>query len=300
MMESEKNKNNRRWWWKLLGALALVTLIGLAAAIFHEVHEQEERAETCLYSDSLSCWKGNACLASYKKLVCAASEEGGAAPPDINSTYQCANPKYICETSPLPDGTCCNDRDFCYRDDPYKVCQNGQCTSADDTLCRGFCEVDSDCTQSETPFPFYPDAYSSTFCTGSACFAYVYAYNPVMSPMDLLDLSTLANRNISACLESACFIFTQQTDCSLYSTQICQYAWTCSRYNGVIYRKRSISASIRNAGVGQLVMENGTVVDVPILHNFTLPGGGRYSRAQYNQANAALNLKLAEFMRRIR
>jgi hypothetical protein len=261
----------------ILALLALIGIFTITGLTLHEVEEIED--STCDYEESIACWDGNGCHASLRRRIC--REEGTAA---LTSTGTCTSANYVCENPTYPDGTCCNQNDFCFLDDPNKTCQQGQCVSTDPTLCKGFCTVDADCTDSAFPFPIYPTASSTTFCLNGACFAYVYAFSPVISPNDLLNRTTLAARNISSCIESSCFVFDIDGD-----IQVCQYAWTCSQLNGfsdqeIFTKKRGLLGSAQ-----------------PLVHNFTLPGGGgRYSRGQYNEANAGLNARLTRFVDSIR
>jgi hypothetical protein len=297
-MERAKEKNNRRWWrWGLLAA-AIIGLLFVTGWTLHEVEEVEDT--TCPVSEHISCSTGNACIAPNRRRICPQSEDGPRQPPDVNTTLGCSNPNYVCENLPYPDGTCCNKNDFCYRDDPFKTCQQGVCTSSDPTLCRGFCESDDDCIFSDTPFPIYDAADSTVFCAGGACFAYVQTLNPVNGPGDLLNMTTLLQRNTSACLEMSCFQMFAEDSCTVFQFQYCQYAWACSRYNGLDVRKRDIAGAMAASQVRgktlPYVTSEGVTVDVPVLHNFTLPGGGRYSRQLYQQANAALNYRLGQFI----
>jgi hypothetical protein len=295
--------NNSRFWRNLFFVLCAITTIGLLANLTHEAEEAENAI--CTRSQDLSCWRGNACQTMTMSPICP-NQLDGRTPGggSFNASNGCSNPIYECDTpKQLPDGACCNQNDFCYLDDPTKQCLSGQCISTNDALCRGVCEVDSDCIDSDTPFPFYPTVEADTFCAGGACFAYVFSPNTMSSPEDALNQTTLLARNVTACLEMACFIFTEQNDCALLSFQVCQYVWACSRYTGFFKRKRDIAdtvmASQQGGAVGQYVMENGTVITVPIIHNFTLPGGARYSRAHFNQANADLNWHLASFLQQV-
>jgi hypothetical protein len=250
------------------------------------------------YKESLDCWTGNACLAPLKTRL--NPDLPGMPAPAPGAT--CDTPDRVCVTPPpvYPDGTCCNQNDFCYQADPNKICIRGQCVSGDPTLCRGFCEIDSDCTGSATPFPIYPTAEADAFCLNGACVALVSANPPVVSPNDLLNLSTMLAFNTSACLESSCFVFASGTGGTTTSTQICQYSWACSQLNGfynqtVVSRKRSVTA--RAQLIEHLEMDDGTVVNVTMYHNFSLPGGSaRYSRDQYWANNIALNQRLGAFL----
>jgi len=267
----------------VLFGMGLIAIIIMQGVTLHEVEEVEDA--TCPYSESSGCWDGNACHAPLKKLICPIVE--GTA--SRSATTACTAANYVCENPVYPDGTCCNANDFCFLPDPNKTCQQGQCVSADPTLCKGYCLVDEDCTSSSWAFPIYESAATTTFCLNGACFAYVYAFNAI-SPNDLLNRTTLAARNISACLETSCFISNVP---DMGDVQICQFAWLCSQLNGFSDqtggKKRAILDSAR-------AQQDDNETDVPILHNFTLPGGGRYTRGQYNEANKAMNAKLLAFV----
>lgn len=300
-MNNKDSEKRSKWWWR--GALLLAVIISfyfINGWTLHEVREVEEAI--CPVKEDLKCWTGNACIAPNMRQICTnGGDDGNPLIPDINTTLGCANPNYVCENLPYPDGTCCNKNDFCYRDDPFKTCQQGVCTSSDPTLCRGFCESDDDCIFSDTPFPIYDAADATVFCAGGACFAYVLSFNQVNGPSDLLNMTTLLQRNTSACLEMSCFQVFEENDCSVFQVQYCQYAWACSRYNGLDFRKRDLAGALQSSGGVRgkslpYVTSEGVTVDVPVLHNFTLPGGGRYSRQIYQQANAALNYRLGQFM----
>jgi hypothetical protein len=258
----------------LLGA-ALLALIIMAGITLHEVEEVE--TSVCPYQESLACWDGNACHAPLMKRICPIVE-GNNQRTSLNPA--CAAANFVCENPAYADGTCCNQNDFCFLNDPNKTCQAGQCVSTDVTLCKGYCLTDDDCTTALIPlYPSITNAF--TFCLNGACFTYVYTDSNVITPNDLLNLTTMGARNISACLESVCFVLNFGEGDIL----ICQFAWKCSQLNGFSDQSRKKREIMEEAQQTRL------------LHNFTLPGGnGRYTRDQYRQANEALNAKLVQFV----
>jgi hypothetical protein len=270
--------------------------------------------EACPSQENASCYDGNACNLPLLTPVCPQEEfrrrhgwddhqrdhhddrwgSGWRGPWDRSSggdDYRYTRPprptpapgggalkpceSFVCSNPPLPSGACCNRNDFCYLPDPTKYCFNGQCISNNQTLCRGFCEVDTDCTvNSSAPIPIYPTAEPSFFCFHGACLGFVDSLSTVIVPTDLLNLTTQLAVNTSACLESSCTMFEGGEG----AFTICQYAFRCSQLSG--FSGGSVKRGLEET------------LTAP-LFNFTLPGGNaRYTRAQYLQLNAELNVLL--------
>lgn len=272
----EKHRRRRRW------AIVLAVILGasLLALIIMEAIElynlgRVQQAE-CPYQESLACWDGNACHAPFMKRVCPLEAPGSLS---HGHTAACAAANYICENPVYPEGTCCNQNDFCFLDDPNKTCQSGECVSTDPTLCKGYCTIDDDCANSPWPIPLYEAADQTVFCLNGACVYLVYA-RTIVEANDMLNETTQLFRNITACIESSCFVVNVDGEDLI----LCQYVWKCSRW----YTFSDQTKKKRDS------MDSGT----RILHNFTLPAGlsGRLNQEQYNHANEIMNTKLAEHL----
>lgn len=163
----------------------------------------------------------------------------------------------------MANGSCCNQNDFCYTDDPNKRCVFGTCMSPDPTKCKGFCNDASDCL---VPVPINPEiGLTVQDCIQNSC---VTVVGPLISgndPFAIVESDTLLDLNISHCLTASCVAFYVEGP-----PYLCFYYWTCAPFLVDLIRKRDMEAPSDK---------------LPLL-NFTLPG---LSNRQYLIVNQQLN-----------
>lgn len=162
---------------------------------------------------------------------------------------------------PLSNGSCCNQNDFCYRDDPEKVCLYGKCQSPDPTKCKGYCTTLDDCT---TIIPLTVDpnaAFYNNFCVFNACGTFVMFNNILIAdPYTLIDTRLSSpdrerNTNISACLNVVCV-----TQYEAEGATYCTFTWKCAPYvnmSGPVYydRKRAVMTNERDEALAAFLRD---------------------------------------------
>lgn len=255
------------------GWLVVIALFGLLIATlvyavmdYNAVVQLQSQQTGCHGPDSLLCSDGNACTIDYLNPPC--FTEWFRWPHQHWNSSVCHT--RTCSHLPVADGSCCNRRDFCYEDDPTKECQGGQCVSSNPLLCKGYCASDADCNP--TLVPLADDlAFQSSFCTYGACTTLIGANIPIITdPNAFLLENTLAQRNVTSCLNAECVPFSFWSG-NYSTTSACIYWWKCSTFT--FTRKRALEAEAETP---------------PVLLNFSF-GKHIRSGALYNQVAARIS-----------
>jgi hypothetical protein len=213
--------------------LAAVELHGLNQM----VNEANEAAE-CSAVDSPTCFSGNACQPGSLEEMCQSRSWPGEEPPWPLDQQSCGS--QACVYRQLPDGSCCP-TDECYAPDPSKICVSGQCVTANYTLCRGFCLNDAMCNSSYA-VPVLPNVEAlEAVCVNGACLTIAGSFAPFASCEDLLNLTTLKQRQVAACLET----YRYQYDIGDFTyMDTCFFSYICSRGIAFASKKRTWDNSI--------------------------------------------------------
>ena len=205
--------------------LALIILI-LAAAIMGVVIHMNKQANTIEQALCIDC------MAASANAVC---NDFNPCTIDVVHPIMCPTPEhktttcasYSCTHINMSDGSCCNQQDFCYTNDPLKTCNNGICSSPDPTKCKGYCVSVLDCTEA----PIDPEISSegeclNVVCMYSSCVTQLCLTEPLADPMSVFNQTSLALMNESSCYEAVCV-----TDYFINITY-CQYQWKCAPFSG--------------------------------------------------------------------
>lgn len=244
----------------IITIIAFITM-GFVIHINHEVEEIEHHScPRHMISDDLSCTDFNPCTTDIKSRI----------PRSLN--VSCPS-SYQCEHFEKPNGSSCDQTDFCYYDngDP-KQCIDGACVSSDATRCKGYCTQDTDC---QVTIPLTIDPYSATrydFCAYSACVTQLIVFQvDVTNALSLLDTNSgnLENLNISGCLDALC----QRYDDYYGGYTVCLYKWKCAPFINLGY--------FGNDGVARTTNRS---------HLFPLPGlwGKQYSHLSERLLNQTI------------
>ena len=144
-----------------------------------------------------------------------------ACPVPQARTSTCAS--FGCTHVNLSDGACCNQYDFCYNDDPLKMCFDGVCRSPNPMNCKGFCVDDGYCFDNRPPIEVGSECISWT-CLFNSCVTQICVNVPIADPMIMFQTNTLAQLNESSCYEAVCVndYFDNLTFCS--------YQWKCAPF----------------------------------------------------------------------
>lgn len=154
-------------------------------------------------------------------------------PVHCNLGAGCAS--FKCSYIELSNGSCCNQQDSCYYDDPAKACVFGTCKSANAALCKGHCLSDNDCLV-PLPLTLDPSAEVFTSCIYESCTTQFIIDQQVPDPMSLLDINTgnVTNLNISSCLDAIC------VNDFIGGISTCLYQWACAPFIGILNTKKRV------------------------------------------------------------
>jgi len=196
--------------------------MGFGIATNNEVNGIDNRL--CTTTESLACTDFNPCTRDIiQPINCGGGSLSG---PDSCASFECTN-------VPLANGSCCNQYDFCYYDDPGKTCLFGTCQSSDPTLCKGYCNEPEDCL---VPIPLTVNVDAiDTDCVFHSCVTIVtVATYPITNPFSLINTSNgnLTALNISGCLMANC------VSDFLDDFTVCLYQWKCGPYVGLENEKK--------------------------------------------------------------
>src|SRR5277367_3007517 len=194
---------------------SVITIIFLAIALGFGANANSNintlQTKLCTGTQSILCTDFNPCTADLITYISC----------DDTNVSGCL--QFKCKYVPLANGSCCNDNDFCYRNDPSKVCFYGKCVSPNPTVCKGFCTTAGDC-------PILPivdtDAAIDYDCIYNSCVTttVIISDNVITYPYNILDNSTLANLNTSSCLSASCYYVSNSTP----AFSVCTFTWSCS------------------------------------------------------------------------
>lgn len=225
-------------------------------------------APPCPVEDE-ACSDFDPCHVCVKRTLCA--------PPAGGQPVEECGRDFYCDCRPVPNGTCCNEQDYCYLPDPEKRCVYGTCVSPNQTLCRGACPyntgTDTPCNATIPILQFggeYPA--TETFCVLASCVT-LFTVNGQWAQCDsFLDrTSSNVSRATAAC--AACQPFQDPTT----QTTSCMCQWNCAPFGGFPFGRRKRAAEQSDSNV--------TIY-------FPLPPSLTYS--EYSQLNAQLNNIVAQ------
>lgn len=146
--------------------------------------------------------------------------------PDGSSDSACQ--LYQCKHYPISSGSCCEDTDTCYTSDPgSKHCFYGTCKSPNPALCKGYCDIDSDCDAYPIPI-LVSDLFAFHFCAFHSCVTLVSGvFGPSPDPYSLMNSSTMELKNITSCIDAVCY--TPMLG-SGHLSMTCYYTYKCAPY----------------------------------------------------------------------
>ena len=222
--------------------ILLFAILGMTYTI-HVSHEVDELVEadclTCqIQQSSILCTDFNPCSRDVlSPITCPNINDG-------NGGTSCSS--YRCDHYNLSEGSCCNDDDYCYRDDPLKTCTDGVCRSLDSTLCKGWCQDDSDCCNPAgptCPFPLFPALYHGAeslrqMCVFHSCVTFFQVDEPIPDPMNLFQVNTYEEIQMQSCYEAIC-----QPD-FINPLPACLYQWKCAPFIGA-FKKRGTDEDLQ-------------------------------------------------------
>jgi hypothetical protein len=221
----------------LLGSAAICTYFVLSMT------SAQQKAESMCPVEDPDCFDFDPCHVCTKRQVCSAwsgeSDEGAFSPSGDDCGRQ-----YTCDCRPVPNGTCCNQQDYCYLDDPNKRCVYGQCVSPNQTLCRGACPYTTGLFEpcdAVIPIIEFGGEYpgSETFCLLASCVT-LFTVNGEWAACDAF-LETVSgnftNKQIASCAE--CETYTDPTA----ETTTCMCQWRCAPFGGFPFGKKRVAAA---------------------------------------------------------
>jgi len=205
----------------ILGIIIIILLlIHFGLYVINNNNLNNIQNQLCIQQQSGRCNDFNPCTIDYIENICGNISGIG----ESCQSFQCVN-------VPLANGSCCNMDDFCYLNDPNKACVFGSCKSPDPTLCKGYCNINSDCEI--IPLNIITDNYFTT-CEFNSCVTTVLnALAFIPNPMSLLNATDdFTNREIASCLQATC------TANAFDQDSICIYTYTCAPFLNVTNKKK--------------------------------------------------------------